>query len=515
MAKRSISDREISLIKAMLDRKMKNKDIQFFFNRPDRPVNTGRISGIDDGTYSNSAEIPTASDEELEHFLADFAAPRSERPLPEAADDGPLSNRCLHDLFEQDREGVWRFRHGESDCHECKESFGFKHSDKWLRAIAALANNKGGYILFGVRDKSTDDGAATSTSYKVVGLSSSEFANADVVSFTKQIKAIFDPTPQVTIRVIEIGGMSVGVIHVSVHPSRPIIATKAEGNIKEGDILFRYAGQSARIKYSDLRALLDERDRQARTAILPMVAELIRLGPQKALITDLERGSIHGAGVSLQIEEGLLDQIKFIKEGQFKDSGGDPTLRLMGDVQAVRSSGEVVRRGFVTPSDLVRDFLDLCSPYDPAEYVRCAVEGGNGAWLPIHYFGRKAKMSRAALANFILGADAPTKRKETYRDRAMCQVSAFRRAEGNGAAVLKQLLKGEVPEVADLKSATSSAFAVTALTKQPPLELGQLLTLMRRCKEIVEGSAKSGPMSVVRRAIARLDELYYSDELGD
>jgi hypothetical protein len=33
-------------VKAMLARGMKNKDIQFFFNRPDRAVNSGRISTI-------------------------------------------------------------------------------------------------------------------------------------------------------------------------------------------------------------------------------------------------------------------------------------------------------------------------------------------------------------------------------------------------------------------------------------------------------------------------------------
>ncbi|HEY3776892.1 MAG TPA: hypothetical protein VGL35_02415 [Rhizomicrobium sp.] len=43
MLKGRITSDEIALIKAMLVRKMKNKDIQFFFNRPDRPVNSGRI----------------------------------------------------------------------------------------------------------------------------------------------------------------------------------------------------------------------------------------------------------------------------------------------------------------------------------------------------------------------------------------------------------------------------------------------------------------------------------------
>jgi len=63
MAKRSITDQEISLIKAMLTRGMKNKDIQFFFNRPERPVNSGRISTIGSGSYSNAAKVPLATAE--------------------------------------------------------------------------------------------------------------------------------------------------------------------------------------------------------------------------------------------------------------------------------------------------------------------------------------------------------------------------------------------------------------------------------------------------------------------
>jgi hypothetical protein len=69
---RSITDREIALIKAMLARGSKNKDIQFFFNRPDRPVNTGRISTIRSGSYSNSGQIIAASEDELEAFLRSF-----------------------------------------------------------------------------------------------------------------------------------------------------------------------------------------------------------------------------------------------------------------------------------------------------------------------------------------------------------------------------------------------------------------------------------------------------------
>lgn len=51
MAARSITDEEIALMKGMLALGMKNKDIQFYFNRPDRSVNSGRISQVAKGTY--------------------------------------------------------------------------------------------------------------------------------------------------------------------------------------------------------------------------------------------------------------------------------------------------------------------------------------------------------------------------------------------------------------------------------------------------------------------------------
>jgi hypothetical protein len=70
MGKRSITDTEIALIKAMLGRKMKNSDIQLYFNRPDRKVNSGRITGIGNGSYSNSNAIAAATPSELDAFLA-------------------------------------------------------------------------------------------------------------------------------------------------------------------------------------------------------------------------------------------------------------------------------------------------------------------------------------------------------------------------------------------------------------------------------------------------------------
>ena len=105
---RSIKDEEISLIKAMAARGMKNKDIQFFFNRPDRSVNSGRITGIKDGTYSNSASIPAANNSSLDEFLTSFKATEVSATItvqgdaPSALSDGGFMDEAiLAGMFEK------------------------------------------------------------------------------------------------------------------------------------------------------------------------------------------------------------------------------------------------------------------------------------------------------------------------------------------------------------------------------------------------------------------------------
>src|SRR5260370_30214537 len=132
MAKRLITDEEIALIKGMLTQGMKNKDIQFFFNRPERPVNSGRISDIGKGAYSTSANIPASSAKKTKEFIDKHSAPSPGGVIvvptsPGAPVQGPMSPDALLDLFEEIGVGLeWRLKAGETDEHECKENFGLK-----------------------------------------------------------------------------------------------------------------------------------------------------------------------------------------------------------------------------------------------------------------------------------------------------------------------------------------------------------------------------------------------------
>jgi hypothetical protein len=307
MGRRTITEKEIALIKAMLSRGMKNRSIQFFFNRPDRPVNSGRISTIRSGSYSNSSDITAASEQELDSFIESIEATSKRGSLAEGENRELSVADKARALFEKSADGVWALTGGEHEGCECKRDFDPKKIVAVIRAVAALANNKGGYIFFGVAN----------SGYRVEGASDS-FSKTDIVQIVEKAKSHLSPTPTIAAKgEIDFDGLSVGFLYVEKYPNPPVIVYRDGDGLNEGEILFRYPGQSSRIKFGDLRALLDERDRKVQLALATTVGRIADIGTSNALILDTNKNVLEGKGRPILIDQKLAESLKFIKEGEF------------------------------------------------------------------------------------------------------------------------------------------------------------------------------------------------------
>ena len=87
-----------------------------------------------------------------------------------------------------------------------------------VRAVAALSNNQGGYVFFGISNKG----------FCVDGIDS-VFSDTDIVQITEKLKAHLSPTPTVTAKgTIEFDSKVVGFIRVEKHPDRPVIVYRDE-----------------------------------------------------------------------------------------------------------------------------------------------------------------------------------------------------------------------------------------------------------------------------------------------
>ncbi|MFS0741799.1 ATP-binding protein [Brevundimonas sp. 3P9-tot-E] len=495
--KRSVTDDEIGLIRAMLARDMKNRDIQFYFNRQDRPVNSGRITGIRQGNYG--AGIPAASDATLDAFLSSFKA----GPIQgQAGLSTPLTDdERVANLFSNKNGNDWRLVSGETDEVECKREVDVRKLAPVVRAIAGMANNKGGMILLGVEDKSG----------KVVGLANDDFSKLDLVKLTLAVKAHLQPTPSFRKGVVEVGGLQVGYVCVEPASDKPVVVHRPGDRLDDGAILFRYPAESAPIKFGDLRSLLDARDARRLGALVDVTRKIADIGVDNSAILNVADGALDVAGRPMQIDQALIDQISFIKEGQFDEVIGAPTLKLMGEITTAGGEKLPGGRRLITDDDVLRNFLDQESVLEPFEYIRFAVAGTNRDWLPIFYFAYQAKLSRSEMAGLLEGvATTKTKAKTKMIDRALGKQSALAKHTGTPAKLLAAILSGSHQPPADAKAAGNIALALQGVPTAgaPPKE--DMLALLTTCLKILVEAGQIAAVSSVYRAASRLDEVYFA-----
>jgi len=513
MPKRSIQDHEIGLIKAMLAKGWANNKIQFYFNRPDRPVNSGRITGVRNGSYGG--EVPQASEQELADFLGGFTS--SEPPatsieiVAEApASLDPMDPRTLRSFFRREGDGRWFCVKGESDQYECKEGFNLGSFSKPLKTIAGFANNRGGYLFFGVKD--------LPYGYEACGLPDGKFGETDSNRFSQIIRSTLAPTPRFQVATLELDALKVGVIRVEPHTSKPVIASKQHGDaVVEGVIYFRYPGETRAISYPDLRTILDERDLVARQAILPRVQRLLELGPENALIANLADGQLEGGGRPILIDPASLEQIKFIKEGEFDEVEGAPTLKIVGEAQVLPSDALLpVRtvREEITVDAILRNFIRRTPVEQPLAYFR-QVGHEAGYTLPIFYYLHLAGTNRKEAVAALRGSKvAKPKSRDEITKLLNGRRSLYQKLGGRRLPMFNRIVEIPPSEITSLKQAKDVCSALTGIKDAHSSSFDAFHTVLGKCLDLWDQSdGDRDLLSYIRRAAARLDEVEYGPKV--
>lgn len=229
--------------------------------------------------------------------------------------------------------------HRESQVLEFKEQFNFAGLAENFRDFAGFANNKGGYIIFGVQNSPRIP----------VGLSENsldQFDKIDPAKITGALLEIFSPDIIWEQTIVQHHGSSFGVFWIPEAKTKPVIARKDEGRnqeIRNGDIYFRYGGRTQRIQYAELNNIIVDRVDENNRQWQDLVQKIGKAGPKNAAILDTERSIIEKDDSQiLVLDEDLAGKLKFVKSGEFSEKEGDTALKLVGDVVPVEKV-EVIR----------------------------------------------------------------------------------------------------------------------------------------------------------------------------
>ena len=316
----------------------------------------------------------------------------------------PLDANVLFKIFKTSTKYPDRLIKREDKNHEFKQSFNMANAAMYLKTIAAFANNEGGYIIFGVKDKP----------HIMLGLADKaleRFSTLPVERFTQIMQDYFSPDIEWTNCVFEYRSLSFGIIYIYPAKVKPVICKKSydcdesKYSLKESDIYYRYAGKSERIKYPELHRIIDEKRAAEERQWMRFLIKAAHVGVENACILDIANGEISGAGGRIIIDDGLLKKISFIKEGEFVEKGGAPTLRLVGDVQTIET-GKMVVAGTkkvikaIEQTDIIESFLKNEKVENPIDYIKriCSSTSGN---LPVYYYLKISGKSRDAVIDEI------------------------------------------------------------------------------------------------------------------
>lgn len=323
----------------------------------------------------------------------------------------------------------------------------------------------------------------------------------------EKIKAYLSPTPSITAKeTIEFDGKIVGFIRVERHENRPVIIYRDGDGLNEGEILFRYPGQSSRIKFGDLRAMLEERDRRTQIALADAAGRMANIGTANALIIDTEKNILDVQGRPILIDEHLAKSINLVKEGRFDSKTGTPALKLAGEVASL--SQRVVREA-IFQEEILDDFLNQRSVEQPLQYIRATLAQSK-LWLPIFYFARMSGRTNAEIAMEISRMKVSQKgKKKVLIDRLEGRKSALTKAVTQSARNLcLRLSHGELSIPSAAEDVAIFAQAMTAITTTT-LAINELFPALISCRDLAESAGNSSALGAVYKAACRVDELFF------
>lgn len=307
----------------------------------------------------------------------------------------PLDDNLLKRLFKTSPLDSMRVVTREGTRIEFKESYNHAGMAQYFKTIASFANHKGGYIVYGISDKPR----------RLIGLKDNnlaQFEELKVEEFTNNLTDYFSPTITWEHCTFYFNDMCFGIIYTYPLKNKPCICKKQYNSkdpkytLKEGDIYYRYGGRSERIHYEELYSIINEARKTEEKQWIDLITQTARIGIDNACLLDLNSGIASGKAGSLLIGEELLAKMAFIKEGEFVEKKGTPTLRLIGEIEKIESSKMIVKESVrkvvkaIEADDIVRAFFQNATVEDPLEYIQ-AICSTSSAYYPVYYFINQSK----------------------------------------------------------------------------------------------------------------------------
>lgn len=430
----------------------------------------------------------------------------------------PLSSEKISELFTLNKEKTKLIRR-ESVTLEFKEAFNFGSMAMYFRTIASFANRNGGYIIFGIKDRPREP----------IGLkekSLDSFENLKIEEFTNNLNEYFSPEITWEHCTYEFDGKNFGIIYVHELENKPAICKKNYENkedkysLKDGDIYYRYAGRSQKIRHSELIEIIDNKRKKEEKMWLEYLIKSAKIGVENIGLLDLKTGNIQGKKVnSIYIDESLLKQIKFIQEGKFEEKEGTPTLKLMGEIEKINGEKIIVKeekekikiRG-ISEIDIIETFLkDVNVSEEAEEYIKGTPNCKSG-FMPIYYYFNINNITIEEGIEIIENVNVRTNAKTKLLERIKQNRREKIKIPNINNEEILQMIDKIINEEVILNEENMNTFLKSVLCLENETVMEHICYIKKLLLNIFEEKYASDDRDLVgkiRKSICRIDETQY------
>ena len=305
----------------------------------------------------------------------------------------PLSDIALSKIFKKSTRNPNLIGTNEGVTVEYKQSFGWASVSDYFKAMASFANRDGGYIIFGIKDRP----------HEFLGLQREaleRFEGIDNQVWSTNLREHFSPEIIWEKKVYTFEAKQYGIVYTYPAREKPVICKKDAGELRKAAIYYRYNSQNSEIDYPELHSIIEKEKNKVNEQWMRTIRQIGDSGIARTALLDLKNGKLTGANTSLYMDESLLNEIEFVQEGSFVETGGNPALKVVGQVQTVVGAQRVVVERecdrAINADEIITAFITQEQVNNPLEFVKqiCYQSTGN---MPVYYYLRMAHITNHGL----------------------------------------------------------------------------------------------------------------------
>lgn len=230
---------------------------------------------------------------------------------------------------------------------------------------------------------------------------------------------------------------------VYTHPAKekPVICKQEEKELRKAAIYYRYNSQNSEIDYPELHSIIENEKQKINEQWMKTIRQIGDSGIARTALLDLNSGKMTGTNTSLYVDESLLDEIAFVQEGSFVETGGNPALKVVGQVQTVVGAQRVLieqeRNKAINADEIIKSFITQEQVNNPLEFVKqiCYQSTGN---MPVYFYLKLADKSNDEGLAFINDVPINSNAKDLLKRRITQQEVKFYRVANTNTTASKQ-----------------------------------------------------------------------------